>query len=149
MRGILATALIGGIAVFSSAWSQNCAFTIEAGDQMQYLQREITVSKSCDAFELTLKHIGTLPATIMGHNWVLTKTKDYQSVGQVAQSLGPDNDYVPPKDPRVLAHTRIVGGGEETTISFDPSELAPGGDYTYFCTFPGHFLQMNGKLIVE
>ena len=27
--------------------------------------------------------------------------------------------------------------------------LTPGGDYTYFCTFPGHFVLMNGKLIIE
>ena len=45
--------------------------------------------------------------------------------------------------------TSIIGGGEETTISFDPSMLEPGGDYTYFCSFPAHFALMFGKLVVN
>lgn len=148
MRWILGTALLAAAAVSSPAWSQDCAFTIEANDQVQYLQSEIRVSTSCDSFSLTLKHIGTLPANVMGHNWVLTRTSDYMSVAQAGQSESAENNYLPPNDPRVLAHTKIIGGGEETTISFDPSMLEPGGDYTYFCSFPGHFVLMFGKLIV-
>jgi azurin len=34
-------------------------------------------------------------------------------------------------------------------VKFDLSKLTAGGDYTYFCSFPGHFVLMNGKLIVE
>ena len=29
------------------------------------------------------------------------------------------------------------------------SGLEAGGDYTYFCSFPGHFVLMNGRFIVE
>jgi azurin len=43
----------------------------------------------------------------------------------------------------------VIGGGEETTITIDISGLEAGGDYTYFCSFPGHFVLMNGKFIVE
>jgi len=35
------------------------------------------------------------------------------------------------------------------SIKFDASKLTVGGDYTFFCSFPGHFVLMNGKLIVE
>jgi azurin len=82
-----------------------------------------------------------------GHNWVLTATADYQAVAAAGQAAGPPN-YVPAGDARVLAATNVVGGGQETSVKFDLSKLTA-GDYTYFCSFPGHFVLMNGKLIVE
>jgi azurin len=149
MRWILGTVLAAGAAFANPAWSQECAATIEGNDQIQFVQKTLTVSTSCDTFTLTLKHIGTLGATIMGHNWVLTTTADYQAVAQAGQSAGAPNNYVPPNDARVLAATSIIGGGEETTISFDASALEAGGDYTFFCSFPAHYVLMNGKLVVE
>jgi azurin len=133
----------------SPAMAQECAATVSANDQLQYLEKEIRVSRSCTSFSLTLKHIGMLPAATMGHNWVLTTTPDYMAVATAGMTAGAANNYVPPGDTRVLASTKIVGGGEETTISFDASKLEAGGDYTYFCSFPGHFVAMSGKLIVE
>ncbi len=149
MRWILGTVLAASTAVASPAWSQECAATVEANDQIQFVQKELTVSTSCASFSLTLKHIGTLAAKVMGHNWVLTTTADYTAVAAAGQTAGADNNYVPPGDARVLAATSIIGGGEETTISFDTSMLEPGGDYTYFCSFPAHYVLMNGKLIVK
>jgi azurin len=145
----LGTALIATIGFTSPARSQECAATIEANDQIQFVQTELTVSTSCHSFSLTLRHIGTLNAKVMGHNWVLTRTGDYQAVAMAGQSSGAARNFVPPDDARVLAATPIIGGGEETTISFDPSMLEPGGDYTFFCSFPAHYALMNGKLIVE
>lgn len=52
-----------------------------------------------------------------------------------------------PGDQRVLAAPRVIGGGEDTTISFDPSILEPDGDCTFFCSVPAHFMLMRGKLI--
>ena len=43
----------------------------------------------------------------------------------------------------------LIGGGDEVTVTFDTSALEAGGDYTYFCSFPGHYVLMNGKFIVE
>ena len=149
MRWILATALLSSLACASPAWSQTCAATVEGNDAIQFVQKEITVSSSCESFTLTLKHIGTLAANVMGHNWVLTATPDYEAVAAAGQGAGMDNNYVPPGDQRVLASTSIVGGGEETSVTFDPSILTPGGDYTFFCSFPAHYVLMNGKLIVE
>jgi azurin len=40
----------------------------------------------------------------------------------------------------------LIGGGESTTIEFEAPEK---GEYTFLCTFPGHFGLMNGKFIVE
>lgn len=129
------------------SWAQGCALTVEANDMVQYVQHELTVSSACSEITVTLKHTGTLSAAIMGHNWVLTKTRDYHSVAEAGQVLAPP--YVPKGDARVLAATDLIGGGEETTVTFDGSILEAGGDYTYFCTYPGHSLLMYGKLIVK
>ena len=149
MRWILGTALLASLACATPAWSQTCAVTIEGNDAIQFVQKELTISSSCESVTVTLKHIGSLAANVMGHNWVLTTTADYMAVAQVGQTSGMDNNYVPPGDDRVLAATKIIGGGEETSVTFDPSILTPGGDYTFFCSFPAHYVLMNGKLIVE
>lgn len=149
MRWILGTALLASYTITSPAWSQDCAATIEGNDAIQFNMSEIHVSSSCDSFTLTLKHVGTLAKTVMGHNWVLTATPDYEAVAQAGQAAGIENNHVPPGDARVLASTALVGGGEETSVTFDPSALEAGGDYTYFCSFPGHYVLMKGKLIVE
>lgn len=136
------------LAFASQANSQECEVVIEGNDQIQFVQSELRVSSSCAEVTVTLKHIGTLAANIMGHNWVLTATADYQAVAQAGQSAGPPN-YVPEGDARIMAATDVVGGGEETSVTFDISGLEAGGDYTYFCSFPGHFVLMNGKFIIE
>jgi azurin len=130
------------------AWSQECTLTIDANDQIQFSQKELRVSKSCKEVTLTLKHVGQLAANVMGHNWVLTATADYQAVATAGQGAGPPH-YLPTGDARVIAATDVIGGGQSTSIKFDTSKLTVGGDYTYFCSFPGHFVLMNGKLIVQ
>jgi len=52
-------------------------------------------------------------------------------------------------DTRVIAHTNMIGGGETTKTTFPGNKLKAGGDYAFFCTFPGHSALMRGKLIVQ
>ena len=118
---------------------------IEGNDQMKFNLSEIRV-KEGDTVTLTLKHVGQLPATAMGHNWVLLKQgvviKDFAMAALQAR----DNDYIPADTEDVIAHTKIIGGGEETTIEF----TAPAaGTYDFICSFPGHYALMQGKFIVE
>jgi azurin len=134
--------------VADRAWPQDCAVVVEANDQIQYLQSELSVSAGCPEITVTLRHVGKLAANLMGHNWVLTKTEDYMAVAQAGQAAGPPN-FVPADDPRVVASTPIIGGGQEVTIAFDASRLERQGDYTFFCSFPGHFVLMYGKFMVE
>jgi azurin len=126
--GALALLLLAHV---GHANAQGCDVVIEGNDQIQFVQSELRVSSSCSEVTVTLMHIGSLAANIMGHNWVLAATGDYQS------------------DARVIAATSVVGGGEQTSVTFDISGLEAGGDYTYFCSFPGHFVLMNGKFIIE
>ncbi|MCP4237751.1 MAG: azurin, partial [Aestuariibacter sp.] len=45
--------------------------------------------------------------------------------------------------------TKIIGGGEQDTVTFDMSKLSSAEDYTFFCSFPGHFAIMKGSFIVK
>jgi azurin len=148
MRTLFATLALAGFAMCGTAGAQECSQTIEGNDQIQFNLAEIRVSASCGEVTITLRHTGQLPAAAMGHNWVLAATPDYTAVAQAGAAAGAPN-YVPQGDPRVLAASAIVGGGEETSVTFDISALTAGGDYTFFCSFPGHYVLMNGKFIIE
>lgn len=138
-----------GLGLSAAALAENCELTISGNDQLQFDKSELVVDASCDKVTVTLEHIGRLAKAQMGHNWVLTKSADYQPVAQAGQAAGLDQDYLPADDDRIIAHTDLVGGGETTSVTFDVSELEAGGDYTYFCSFPGHWVVMKGQLIVK
>lgn len=144
IRKLAVAAVLTALAV--PVWADDCAVTIEGTDQMTYNLSEIDVKKSCEKFTVNLKHVGKLPAASMGHNWVLSTTEDYQPVAQEGMTLSLEKNYVNDADMRVLAHTKIIGGGEETSVTFDVSKLKEGQDYTYFCSFPGHYALMHGTL---
>ena len=148
MRTNIAILVLAGATLCGKASGQECSQTIEGNDLLQFSLAEVRVSASCEDVTITLEHVGMLPANIMGHNWVLTTTADYMPVASAGQAAGPP-EYLPTGDPRVIAATELIGGGEQTSVTFDISELAPGGDFTFFCTFPGHFVLMNGKFIIE
>ena len=129
----------------STAATMDTEVVIEGNDQMRFNLSEITV-KAGETVTLTLKHTGKLPKTAMGHNWVLlaagTDIKAFATEAMKAR----DNEYIPEGSEQILAHTALVGGGEEVTIEF----TAPAaGEYDFICSFPGHYALMKGKLIVE
>lgn len=120
--------------------------TISGNDQMQFDKHELRV-KAGQKVKLTLKHTGEMSVDVMGHNWALmVKGADMAEIGQAAAEAK-DNDYIPPTmEDQFIVHTKMIGGGETTSIEF----TAPAkGSYDYMCTFPGHYALMKGKLIVE
>lgn len=124
----------------------DCAIEVGSTDQMTYDTKSIEVSKSCKTFEVTLKHLGQLPKTAMGHNWVLVKQEDAAAVARDGIAAGVANDYLKPDDERVIAATKMLGGGESDTVSVDVSKLQDGVAYEFFCSFPGHIGLMKGEL---
>ena len=147
MRALLT--LIVLLAIAEPAAAGSCRLRIEANDRIQYDRSELVVPAACTEITLTLIHTGRLPVEQMGHNWVLTRTAAYKRVAQQGMRAGLENDYLPPDDERIIAATDVIGGGERTSVTFDVSRLEPGADYTYFCSFPGHYGVMNGRLIVR
>ena len=130
----------------SSAFAADkvCKVEISGTDQMQYDKKEISVAADYTDVEVTLKHAGKLPAQAMGHNWVLAKTSDLSGVAGDGMGAGLPNDYIKQGDARVLAHTKVVGGGQSATVKFSTSVLKKGEAYSFFCTFPGHSSMMKG-----
>lgn len=149
MRKLIALLALTGLAFAGTAAANDCELTIEGNDQLQFNKSEMVVSSECDQVTVTLEHVGKLPVEQMGHNWTLTETSDWKAVAQEGQGAGLENEYLPPNDDRIIAHTDMIGGGESTSVTFDLSGLEKGGDYTFFCSFPGHWAVMNGKFIIE
>jgi azurin len=140
---IAAVSMAGGSHAAFAA-DKVCKLDIAGNDAMQYDKKELDVASDCTQVELTLTHTGKLPAAAMGHNWVLVKTADVTTVANAGMSAGLANNYLTPGDPHVIASTKIIGGGQSTTITFPTSKLSKSGDYTFMCTFPGHYVIMKG-----
>ena len=118
---------------------------ITSNDGMRFDVRKINVS-SGQKVRVTLTHTGKLDKRIMGHNVVFLKNGVKPSAFAVKAAAARDNDYIPEETTEVIAHTKMIGGGETTVIEFIAPEA---GTYNYICSFPGHYAMMKGKLIVE
>ena len=146
MKKVLTLLLLSSLV--APVLADECALVIEGNDAMQFNQTGMSVPATCKEVTVTLNHTGKLPVTAMGHNWVLASTADYQTVATAGMSAGAENGYLPKDDPRVLAHTKLIGGGESSSVTFKTDGLA-GKDLTFFCSFPGHFAMMKGSFKVN
>ena len=127
----------------AQAYAETCSADLAAGDAIKFDKTSLSFSKTCKEITVNLAHTGKSPKTAMGHNLVLVSTADITAVGVSAASAGLKADYVP-KD-KVIAHSKLVGGGEKTSMKFKPSDVK--GASTIICTFPGHWAVM--KVAVE
>lgn len=123
-----------------------CEAVIVSDDAMKFDPKEIQVKSSCKQYKITLKHEGKMPKSAMGHNVVVSKAADKDGILADGQTAGEANNYVKAGDERVIAHTKLLSGGEQDSVTFDVSKLAKGEAYEYYCSFPGHYATMNGKL---
>ena len=126
----------------------NCQLSVEANDLMQFNARALQVDAGCAEIALTLRHVGKQGAHVLGHDWVLARTADVNALATAGIAAGFDRGYLPAGDKRVIAATRIVGGGEATTITFSTANLVAGGNYSFFCSYPGHTSMMRGRFQV-
>ncbi|SEL61115.1 PVC-type heme-binding CxxCH protein [Parapedobacter koreensis] len=86
----------------------------------------------------------------MQHNLLIIQPGTLDIVGKAADDMlrsseAFERQYVP-AIPEVLHHTPLVNPGESFTLEFTAPEQP--GDYTYVCTFPGHWRGMNGTMRV-
>lgn len=118
---------------------------IEARDNLQY-STKVLECKAGEAIQLTFANPDVVP-----HNWALLRPNSLEKIGAMANGLVNDLDaylrhYVP-ESKDVLCYTDIVEPKEEGTIYFvAPTEP---GRYPFLCTFPGHWMVMNGELVVR
>ncbi len=118
---------------------------IATGQNLTYATKQFNV-KANEPLALTLTNPDVVP-----HNWVLVRPGTIRQVGELGNLLIADPKaaslhYVPESD-AVLVHTDIVSPNSEQVIYF----IAPPapGEYPFLCTFPGHWMVMNGTMVVE
>ncbi|MDN5204710.1 plastocyanin/azurin family copper-binding protein [Fulvivirgaceae bacterium BMA10] len=118
--------------------------TIQMGTKpgLKFDKTTITV-KAGSKVKFTFNNTDDMP-----HNFLIVKPGTANDVGQAALNLGlkaASMNYVPKMD-EVLYHTELVSPGGHDTIYF----MAPDkpGKYTYVCTYPGHYVVMQGTLEV-
>ncbi len=145
-RTLVAIALLSAASMAQAAG--NCTVSLKGDDAMKFDLKEATVSASCPTVTIELTHSGKLPVAAMGHNVVVSKTADLAAVARDGMKAGAAGAYVQANDARVIAHTSLIGGGQKTKITFPGKKLNAGGDYSFFCSFPGHSTLMKGKLVV-
>lgn len=133
----------------SQLMAAECKVTVDSTDQMSFDTKDIAIDKSCKTFTVELKHSGSLPKNVMGHNWVLSKTADMQPIATDGLAAGIDKNYLKEGDARIIAHTKIIGAGETDSVTFDVSKLAAGESYGFFCSFPGHISMMKGTVTLK
>ncbi|MEX1012048.1 MAG: plastocyanin/azurin family copper-binding protein [Balneolaceae bacterium] len=90
-----------------------------------------------------------IPPTAMAHNWVLLdQGTDVQTFIDQSAAAANDGYIAPALEDQVIVATGMLGGGDSDTITFTVPDTP--GEYTFVCTFPGHYGGgMVGTLIVE
>lgn len=136
------------LAAGTAAYADPCKVSIESNDMMQFNVRELAVPGNCAEVEVTLHHAGKLAATVMGHDWVLARESDMSGLVNAGLAAGAARGYLPQGDARIIAATKVVGGGESATVRFSTTALAPGARYAFFCTSPGHSTLMRGRFLI-
>ncbi len=141
---------LSAVCLVAPAMAEDKKLELTGNDQMQYSTKELTVTAG-EKVALTFKHTGAIAKMAMGHNVVILKAgTPVVPFATKASQAGPTADYIPADEESkklIVAHTKLIGGGESDTLNFTaPTEP---GDYPYVCTFPGHFVQMQGILKVK
>ena len=130
----------------SYAFADKCKIDISGSHMMKFDTNEIHINKNCEKVVVNLKHSGNLPVNAMGHNIVFLESNNlHKVISKINMSHGIENGFMPEMD-EILFKSKMIGGGEETTLELDPNVFISGKEYIFICSFPGHFALMKGKL---
>lgn len=137
---------IGGTKTENKNNDSKVNLALSGNDLMQFDKDEFRV-KAGQEVTLTLLHTGKIDIKVMGHNFVLLKPDvAIPAFSAKAAAVGQESDWIPEEGKDVIAHTKMIGGGQSTKVTF--TAPAP-GTYDFICSFPGHSGLMKGKFIVE
>lgn len=121
---------------------------LTGNDQMKFNMTRLE-AKAGETVRVVLRNAGVLPKAAMGHNFVLLKSGvSVEEFATAAITAGAAKDYFPTdRAAQTIAHTKLLGPNEKAEVTFTvPAEA---GEYSYLCTFPGHFAAgMRGVLVV-
>lgn len=89
---------------------------------------------------------------VMPHNLLIVRPGSLEEVGRAADAMAADDPkafekHFIPETPKVLHATPLITTGQTFRLRFYAPEEP--GAYPYVCTFPGHWLTMNGMMHVR
>lgn len=140
--------LVGSTVLMVAPAHGQANLEITANDTMQFNVKAFEVAAG-EEVTLTLKNVGQLPKAAMGHNLIILKPGSNVIGFGTAAVPAVANDYVPQdaaNQALILAQTKLLGPGEEDTITFI---LPEAGVYPFLCSFPGHFALMQGTITAK
>lgn len=144
---VLAACGGGSAAPAGGSSSAGSAATLDIGskgDELAFDKNALEATAGSKV-SLTFKNNSNPGANLL-HNWVLVKPGTEQGVEADGIAAGEANGYLKANDDRVIAHTKLLKGGESETVSFDAPAA---GVYPFVCTFPGHAALMKGTFTVK
>lgn len=153
LRSLFTLLLLTGLAAFGAqaalagdAEPEPLRVVIEpVGNQLLFEQDELSVEAG-QQVTIVFKNTATSPA--MEHNVIVLNDNSDATINRVGQAAlsAAANEYIP-EDDAVLAATPLAKPGDTVEVTFTaPSEP---GQYSYICTFPGHYAMMRGTMTVK
>ncbi len=126
--------------------ANECELNLEADGMMQYSTNKINISSECKEFKINLKNTGTLDVSLAGHNIVISKKSDFESLTSLVNPSNGLNEGYLPKNDKIIYKTKFLGPSESITLVLDTNKFSKGEDYIFWCSFLGHWGVMNGSL---
>jgi azurin len=117
-------------------------------DNMKFTPARIEAKRG-EKLRISLKSVGTLPKIAMSHNFILLKKGVDALALANASAMARATDFLAPEQKKnVLVATALAGNGETVMADFTAPTVP--GEYTFICTFTGHFQAgMKGVLVVK
>lgn len=129
-----------------TASAKSYEFTINAiGNtmaDMSFDTKELKVTTGSKV-KINLTNQGTDASML--HNIVIVKQGSEKDVAMEGINLK-DQNYFNAQNPNVVVGSAVSQPGATVMIEFTAPEP---GTYSYICTYPGHWMKMQGTLIVE
>lgn len=118
---------------------------VECAAGLVFEQRELRV-KAGEDLSIRVTNRDSIP-----HNWVLGDIGTLEKIGLASNVMmanpGADKLHYVPEMDEVLHFTPMLERNESYTLHIKAPDVV--GEYPYLCTFPGHWLIMQGVLVVE
>jgi azurin len=142
----LVFALLGAVSL--GAEVATTSIEITGNDSMKFNVTSFTV-KPGEVVHVSLSNVGTLPKSVMGHNWVLLKAGKDAAAYSSSAANAKGEDYVPKAlAGDVIASIGLLGARQNGEVTFTAPSTP--GNYDYLCSFPGHFqVGMRGVMTVK
>ncbi len=130
----------------NNAWKQpkpNARkIVMRAGTNLSF-SPSILTAKAGEILALEFENPDAVP-----HNWVLLPQGSLEPFGdKVNRQISDPDSYLRhyiPEGSQVICYTDVVSPGEKFTVYFEAPKIA--GRYPFVCSFPGHWMIMNGNL---